>query len=69
MPVVLGTIPTNLFHQHQDQRGAESQRARDILVDTFETMNKETNLSWRLLYEPGMKKYHLNIRLVSKRNG
>ena len=69
IPVVLGAIPTNLFLQHQDQRGAESQRARDILVDTFETMNKETNLSWRLLYEPGVKKYVLNIRLVSKRNG
>ena len=64
--VELGTIPTNLFYQHQDQQGAVSQRARDVLVNTFATMNNGANLSWRLLYDPGFKTYALNIHLVSK---
>jgi hypothetical protein len=67
--VKLGTIPTGLLLQHRDQQGAANQRARDILVNTLETINNETKLSWRLLYEPGMKTYYLNIRSVLKRDG
>lgn len=43
--VELGTIPTNLFYQHRDQQGAASQRARDVLVSTFATIDSGTNLS------------------------
>jgi hypothetical protein len=69
--VVVGTIPTNWFHQHQDEQGAASQTAREVLVNMFETMTKdsETKLSWRLLYDPGDKRYALNIHMISKRNG
>jgi len=66
MQVELGTIPTNLFLQHQDHQGVVSQTAREVLVDTFEKMDYGTNLSWRLLYGPGTKKYILNIHIVSK---
>jgi len=67
--VDLGTIPTNLFDQHRNRQGATSQRARDILVNMFGTMNNGTKLSWRLLYGPGLKRYVLNVHMVSKRDG
>lgn len=67
--VLPGTIPTNLFLQNRDQQGAARQRARDVLVKTFEAMNNETKLSWRLLYDPTDKGYFLNIHFVSKRDG
>lgn len=69
IPAEFGTIPTNLLLQNRDQQGAERQRARDVLVRTFEAMNNEKRLSWRLLYGPGTKRYSLNIHFVSKRDG
>ena len=69
IPVILGAIPDHWFHQFQDQRGAENQRARDILVNTFETIGHGTDLSWWLYYSPTDKRYLLHIHFVSKRNG
>jgi len=69
--VVVGTIPTNWFYRYRDQQGAASQKARDVLVNMFETMIKDSgaNLSWRLFYGPGEKRYVLNVHMVSKRDG
>lgn len=61
-PVVVGTIPLNLFLQHRDQQGAASEKARDVLLNTLKRTGM--NLSWRLLYGPGTKMYVLNIRQV-----
>jgi hypothetical protein len=67
VPVYFGTISENWFRREKDQQGAEKQKARDVLVNTFEKMYYGTNLSWRLLYSPAIeKKYFLNIHLVSK---
>jgi hypothetical protein len=69
IPVVLGAVPDHWFRQFQDQQGATNQRARDILVDTFETMGYGTDLSWWLYYSPTDKRYLLHIHFLSKRNG
>jgi hypothetical protein len=69
IPVELGRIPDNWFRRERDQQGANGQRARDILVNTFEKMDHETNLSWQLFYGPGRKRYSLNIQMVPKRKG
>jgi hypothetical protein len=67
--VLPGTIPSGLFQHYQDHQGASRQRARDVLVKTFETMDNDMKLSWRLLYDPTDKGYFLNIHFVSKRDG
>jgi Protein of unknown function (DUF1553)/Protein of unknown function (DUF1549) len=71
IPMVLGSYPTNSFIQSSDRQGATNQKARDVLVDTFESMTKESGpcLSWRLNYSPGYKRYVLNIHVVSKPKG
>lgn len=68
IPVELGTIPDNWFSRHQDDRAVLGQKAREVLLDTFASMDHGTNLSWRLFYGPGTKRYVLNIHLVSKRD-
>jgi hypothetical protein len=69
--VELGSYPTNWFIQSLDRQGATNQKARDVLVDTFESMTREseTRLSWRMYYGPGYKRYVLNIHWVSKPKG
>lgn len=67
--VELGAVPEHWFRQRRDQQGATNQRARDILIDTFETMGYGADLSWWLYYSPTFKKYLLHIHFVSKRNG
>lgn len=62
--VVVGAIPSAMFLQHRDQLGAESQRARDTLVQLLERTSKGMKLSWQLFYDPGMKIYALNIHVV-----
>lgn len=62
--VVPGTIPLNLFMQHHDRRRAVNQKARDVLVALLESTKRGADLSWRLLYDPGMRTYALNIRAV-----
>jgi len=64
MRVVVGTVPLNLFMQYKDHQGAASQEARQVLVQLFERMSSGKNLSWRLLYGPGTKRYVLNIHVV-----
>jgi hypothetical protein len=69
IPIKLGTIPDNWFSRSQANRGVMGQKARDVLINMFATMDYGTNLSWRLFYGPGTKNYALNIHLVSKRDG
>jgi hypothetical protein len=69
IPVVLGTIPDNWFSRERDQQGAKNQKARDVLVSTFESMDSGTNLSWQLFYGPGTKRYSLNIHYAQKQSG
>ncbi|MFN7947559.1 MAG: hypothetical protein U0Z53_19575 [Blastocatellia bacterium] len=67
IPVELGTIPDNWFSRRQNRQGATNQKARDILVNTFATMDHGANLSWQLFYGPGTRRYILNIHLVRRR--
>lgn len=64
--VGLGTIPDNWFLQERNQDGATSQKAREVLINTFAAMEGGSNLSWRLLYGPDSKTYSLNVHYVSK---
>ncbi len=66
IPVELGTVPEHSFRQRRDLQGATSQRARDILIDTFEKMGYGTDLSWWLAYSPTYKKYLLHIHFVQR---
>src|SRR5262245_2834947 len=63
-PVWLGQYPTNLFHQHRDNQVVSGMSARDVLLETFKSMNRRTNLSWQLFYDPSFKIYMLNIHIV-----
>jgi hypothetical protein len=60
--VGVGTIPLNRFLQHRDQKGTYGETARDVLLKLLERTG--TNLTWRLLYDPGLKVYALNIHEV-----
>jgi len=62
--VVVGTVPFNVLLQYRDRRGATSQKARDVLVDLLDSAKHDQNLTWRLLYDPEMKEYWLNVHLV-----
>jgi hypothetical protein len=62
--VVVGTIPTNLFLRYKDQKGASAEKGRDFLVKFLQRAGAGTKLSWRLLYDPGMKMYALNVHTV-----
>jgi len=63
--VVVGTVPLALFMRQRDREGVLNQKARDVLVQTLERTRGSENLSWQLLYDPGMKMYVLNIHTVS----
>jgi len=62
--VVLGTVPIGPFMNHRDSEVVVSQKARDVLVQTLTRVGGSTNLSWQLLFDPGLKTYYLNIHVV-----
>jgi hypothetical protein len=64
--VEAGMVPLNPFLQHRDQQGAISEKARSVLLNTLERTG--TNMSWRLYYGPGTKRYVLNIHQVPPPN-
>lgn len=66
--VVLGTVPLNLFIRHHDRQEWVNQKARDILVSLLESTKQGVNLSWRLLYDPTVGRYALNIHAVPAAN-
>ena len=59
--VVVGSAPLNLFISQRDHEGVFNRKARDVLVETLKRTKSRANLSWRLLYDPGMKMYMLNV--------
>ncbi len=65
--VVMGTIPLGLFSR-PIQRGASGQKARDVLVGLLEETKRGPDLTWQLLYDPGMKTYVLNVLIVAVSN-
>ncbi len=69
--VVVGTVDRNLFAGHSYQLGAKDEKARDFLVRLLGNVRvagrlDDTDLSWRLLFDPTEKFYALNIHGVRK---
>lgn len=62
--VVVGAAPLSLFYRYQTESGTKDQRARDFLTHELDRMTNDVKLSWRLLYDPVMKSYFLNIHVV-----
>jgi hypothetical protein len=63
--VVVGTIPERLFGQAISALAVFNQSARDVLTETL--AGTGVVLSWRLLYDPGLEEYVLNIHPVPER--
>jgi hypothetical protein len=62
--VGLGTIPANQLRQQVDF-GASNEPARKVLEKVIVASGATgAPLSWRLLYDPGMKSYFLNIPVI-----
>jgi hypothetical protein len=64
VPVMVGTIPLNMFLRYHSAQGVAEEKARDVLVGFLHRVDNSDRLSWRLLYDPGMKTYALNIHRV-----
>ena len=64
--ISLGTIDPNLFANSRNHLSAHREKARDFLVKLLQSTTVDTSLSWRLLYDPTMKIYFLNIHAVTK---
>jgi hypothetical protein len=61
-----GTFDPNLFANSRNRLSAHREKARYYLVRLLENAAPDTSLSWRLLYDPTMKIYFLNIHEVTK---
>lgn len=59
---VIGTVPMNLLFRTSSRQGATNEKARGALISALKATNSE--LSWRILYGPGMKWYVLNVHWV-----
>ncbi len=72
IPIALGTYPNNFFGQSEVWIGADSEPARDVLIQLFGNANtKRVELgvgpvwvNWNLLYSPEAKQYFWNAHLV-----
>jgi hypothetical protein len=61
-PVGIGTVPNNALLQQTIEIGANNEPAREVLEKLI--MANRLTLSWRLLYDPGLKTYYLNIPVI-----
>jgi hypothetical protein len=61
-PVGIGTVPTNALYQQKIEIGANNEPARQVLEKLI--VASRMTLSWRLLYDPGLKTYYLNIPVI-----
>ena len=61
-PVGIGTVPTNALFQQKIEIGANNEPARQVLEKLI--VANRLSLSWRLLYDPGLKTYYLNIPVI-----
>jgi hypothetical protein len=62
--VVLGVAPLNLLANQKTFVSASNDTARSILEHVL--AGNEARLSWRVLYDPGLRWHVLNIHAVSK---
>ena len=62
--VMTGTIPLNPFLRDRQGQEINSGKARDVLSNLLETLQGANKLSWRLLYDPGVQTFVLNIHQV-----
>lgn len=60
--LITGTVPMNLLFRTSSRQGATNEKARDALISALKATN--TKLSWRILYDPGIKWYALNVHWV-----
>lgn len=60
IPVVVGTIPNNLFARHEGLLEADAEPAKEVLLRTLRSIHPR--LTWRLLYGPSRERYALNVR-------
>jgi len=58
----VGTVPLNLMAQTTFRRGANKEKARDVLVSALKAT--KSKLSWRIFYDPGIEWYALNLHVV-----
>jgi len=56
--------PLNAFLRYRNDEGITRKPARDALARILSKVGNGTPLSWRLLYDPTMKMYGLNIHVV-----
>jgi hypothetical protein len=61
-PVGIGTVPTNALLGQRVEIGARNEPARNVLEKLI--VASGMTLSWRLLYDPGLKAYYLNIPVI-----
>jgi hypothetical protein len=62
--VMIGAAPFALLVSYKDDKGVNSQNARDALSEILTRAGKGMKLSWQLLYDPGQKIYAINIHPV-----
>ena len=58
----VGIVPLNLMAQTTFRRGANNEKARDVLVSALKAT--KTKFSWRIFYDPGIEWYALNLHMV-----
>lgn len=63
-PVEIGTVSTDALYGLQTQIGAEGEPARKVLEELIAASGMP--LSWRLLYDPGLKTYFLNVPVIQR---
>jgi hypothetical protein len=69
IPIMLGTVPTNLFVQARVTEEAREEPARDVLIRSFEEINgprlaihlPRLRLTWALMYSPLDRQYFFNV--------
>ncbi|HVQ39719.1 MAG TPA: hypothetical protein VMS31_19420, partial [Pyrinomonadaceae bacterium] len=62
--VGVGSAPLNAFFRYRDEEGITRRPAREALAELLARIGYATPPSWRLLYDPMMKIYALNVRVV-----
>lgn len=59
--ILFGSIPANLFIYTKTIQEATNEPARDVLLRALDAT--KIKLSWKLFYDPGTKKYYINVHL------
>lgn len=59
--IVIGAAPLQKFLTFKDKQGLSFPNARDALTAILATVEKKGQLSWQLFYDPGLRRYALNV--------